>query len=187
MDFLEKINEISPISGPQWSSLSESLKPLNLPRGEALLKTGEQASHIAFIIEGSVRLYYLTRDGKEYNQSFKFEGELVAGYASLLTQRPCQFTIEAMEETKVILLPFIKMTELYEKDPCWERLGRMVAEQHFLNKEEREASFLLLDAKARYQKLLKDKPEIEKRVPQYHIASFLGITASAFNRLIKEI
>lgn len=187
MDFYEKINQISPLPKEQWSSLSGSLKPLLLGRGEALLTAGELASNIAFVVKGSLRLFYLTHDGKEYNQSFKLEGELVAGYASLLTSTPCQFTIEAMEDCELIQMPFKMITDLYEKDSCWERLGRKVAEQHFLNKEEREASFLLLDAKARYQKLLKDRPGIEKRVPQYHIASFLGITASAFNRLIKEI
>ncbi len=134
-----------------------------------------------------MRLFYLTHDGKEFNQAFKFEGDLVAGYASLLTSSPCQFSIEALEETELLLLPFKEITELFDKDHSLERLGRKVAEQHFLNKEKREAAFLLLNAKERYEELLKERPNINQRVPQYHIASYLGITAEGLNRLLKDL
>lgn len=187
MDFFKKICEISPLSNQTIESLRPHLKELTVPKGELLISRGEVEAHISFIVEGSVRLFYVTHDGKDFNQVFKFEGDLVAGYASLLTKNPCQFSIEALEETKLIQLPFKKITELYESSQGLERLGRKVAEQHFLNKEKREASFLLLNAKSRYQELLIERPNIHQRVSQYHIASYLGITAESFNRLLKDL
>ena len=187
MEFFNQINNISPISKEQWSKLESSLKVTQLARGELLLEADDIASSFAFVISGCFKLYYLAHSSKKSIQSFKFEGELVAGYASLLTNTPSNFSIEALEDSVVALLPFKKMTELYDEDPSWERLGRKVAEQHFLNKEAREASFLMLDAKTRYLNLIKERPTIIKRIPQCHIASFLGITASAFNRLVKGL
>ena len=185
--FYEKVNQISPISPSEWDSIEPSLELKSFSKGECLLSAGEKAQRIGFLLKGAVRLFYLTHDEREFNQTFKFQGDLVAGYASLLTGEPMSFSIEALEDGEYLTFPFAKLTSLYEQNSCWERLGRKVAEQHFLNKESREASFLLLDAKSRYLKFIKGRPGVEKRIPQYHIASFLGVTASAFNRLFKEL
>ena len=65
----------------------------------------------------------------------------------------------------------------------WERLGRLLTEQLYIKKEQREAEFLLDDAPTRYRNFQKQYPGLEDRLPQYHVASYLGITPVALSRI----
>ncbi len=181
------INEWSAVPAEQWQALTSSLKGRKLAKGEFLLKEGEVATDIGFIVTGYCRQYFTNSDGQEFNHNFNFENELVAGYQSLLEKSPSQYTIQAMEDCDLLVMDYEMFEKFYERHACWERLGRKAAERNYLIKIQRETSFLIRDAKERYLDVVRTLPEITKRVPQYHIASYLGITASALNRIIKKI
>ncbi|MCF8059582.1 MAG: Crp/Fnr family transcriptional regulator [Bacteriovoracaceae bacterium] len=182
-----KINIWSPIPHEEWKVLTSSLKQRKLAKGDFLLKEGEMASEIGFIVTGFCRQYFTNHDGVEFNHHFNFENELVAGYQSLLEKNPSRYSIQAMEDCDLLLMDYDQFEKFYERHSCWERLGRKAAENNYLIKIQRETSFLIRDAKERYLDVVKTLPEIARRVPQYHIASYLGITASALNRIIKKI
>ncbi len=79
-----------------------------------------------------------------------------------------------------------EVVHLFKQSQYWEKLGRILAEQLFVKKETREASFLLDNAEARYIRFLKDYPNLEDRITQYHIASYLGITPVMLSRIRQE-
>jgi hypothetical protein len=79
------------------------------------------------------------------------------------------------------------MNAFYERHPCWERLGRKNAEYMFLFKEAREKELLLDSLEVRYQRFVKNFPGLAQKIPQYHIASYLGVTDVALSRVRKKI
>lgn len=181
------LNEVAEIPSRQWSELCEMLEERTLKKGEKFLQEGEMASSVGFVVSGYCRQYYVNKEGSEFNHGFNFENELMAGYPSLLERKPCRYTIEAMEDCELLVMPYEDFDEFYGRHPCWERLGRKVAERNYLLKMRRESAFLIMDATERYLDVLETQPEVINRVPQYHLASFLGVTASALNRIIKKI
>jgi len=129
------------------------------------------------------RLYYTTPDGSEYNKSFCSGNDFVASYGSLLTGTPASLSIQALTDSKLIVIPYAKFQMLYDRHACWERLGRLLVERLFVKKESRERDFLLLSAEARYLKFMESYGPLAANIPQYHIASYLGITPVALSRI----
>lgn len=177
----------SDIPASEWQVLMSALTERHLEKGEMLVERGQMANEIGFILTGYCRQFFVNDAGQEFNHNFNFENELVAGYQSILEGRPSQYAIEAMEDCDLLVMDYREFEKLYDRHPCWERLGRRAAEWNYLIKIQRETAFLIRDAKQRYLDVVKTLPEIPRRVPQYHIASYLGITASALNRIIKKI
>lgn len=183
----QTLNKWAQIPSDEWSRLMAVLKERKLAKGQRFLEAGEQAHEIGFIISGYCRQFFVNQAGQEFNHNFNFENELVAGYQSVLEGRPSPYTIEAMEDCELLVMDFFEFEKFYDQHPCWERLGRKAAEWNYLIKMQRETAFLIKDATERYLDVVRTLPEVPKRVPQYHIASYLGITASALNRIIKKL
>lgn len=183
----QSLSEMAEIPKVEWDFLISSVKELSLKKGEFFLREGEMSSHIGFIITGFCRQYFVNGEGTEFNHNFNFENELVAGYQSHLEKAPSQYAIEAMENCEMLVMEWELFETFCDRHHCWERIGRKAAEYNYLIKIQRERAFLTRDATERYQDVLKSHPEISKRVPQYHIASYLGVTASALNRIIKKL
>ena len=183
----QNLRAFSNIPQEEWQVLTEKLQERTLEKGEYFLKAGEQAEDVAFILSGWVRQFYVTEDGSEFNHAFNFENRLMAGYPSLLTATPSNYFIQAMEKTNLLVMKYSEFIQFYDRHACWERLGRVAAESNYVDKVIREHGLLIKDARTRYLDTITLHPEIGTRVPQYHLASYLGITASALNRIIKKI
>ena len=159
------------------------LKSKTLKTGEYLLRAGEQSNELAFVNSGLLRFFYQTSDGKESNKSFIAENQFAAAYSAYLTSQPARFSIQALEETQLVVASLQSITDLFDQHSCWQKLGRILAEQVFIKKETREAEFLLDDAKTRYENFQTLYPGLEDRLPQYHVASYLGITPVMLSRI----
>ncbi|MOA52811.1 hypothetical protein D3C78_1761660 [compost metagenome] len=102
----------------------------------------------------------------------------------MITREPSYFSIQALEDSVVIEIPYELQQDLMERDHGWERLVRKAVEKLYLKKEERERQLLFLDAGKRYCAFLESYPHIAKSLPQYHIASYLGISPVSLSRLL---
>lgn len=180
------IQSLSPIPETEWKQL-ESISAIKMvPKNTQLLRIGEVASHLGLLVTGSVRMYYLDDEGKEFNHAFMFEGSVFAGYPSLVSGMPSKFVIETMEDTTYLSIPYKEFLPFYDRHSAWDRLGRKALEMNYLDKLEREAILLTGDAYSKYERAIKLYPQLEERIPQYHIASFIGVTPSALNRILKK-
>ncbi|OJJ10927.1 hypothetical protein BKI51_13575 [Alphaproteobacteria bacterium AO1-B] len=150
---------------------------------DILFSAGERPDVLYFIQSGLVRFFYLTDDGKEFNKNFVAAGSVVTSLSTFLSGVPSPFFTQALEETVTIALPIEFVRRQVEADIYWERLLSRSVAMLALKKEQREASFLLQDAGARYQAFLDDFSDLAPRLPQYHIASYLGITPVALSRI----
>jgi len=171
----------------EWEYLVPHLMECRFEKNDYLIRAGDVAKSFYFIVEGLVRFFYSTEDGKEFNKSFAMENGYAGSFHSLVLQAPCGFFIQALERTSTLVLPNPLLRELYERHSCWERLGRRNAENLVIVKEAREKELPLDSLETRYRRFLKEYPGLADRIPQYHIASYLGVTNVALSRIRRKI
>jgi CRP-like cAMP-binding protein len=166
--------------------LSQSFKEKTFKKGEHLVEAGEKSYFMAFITEGMVRFYYNTFEGKQINQTFKKENDLIVDYFAALTNEPAHFSIQALELTKVIYSDYRLMEPFYSKHRNWNKLGRIIIETNFIIKARREAALLQLNATERYLHFKQNFKDLFPRLTQMDIALYLAIDPSSLNRIIKK-
>jgi len=118
--------------------------------------------------------------------AFSLEQDFATSYGSMVKGEASAFSIEAMEDSVVIEISYDLLKELMDTSPMWERFVRTSVERLYIRKEERERELLCYSALERYQAFLLKYPGLEKRIPQYHIASYLGISPVSLSRLLRN-
>jgi len=177
---------VSHLVSPPDAEMDRFLGPFgtrSLEQGDYFQRAGEASGEMAFVNAGLLRFFYQTADGKEFNKSFIPENQFAAAYSAYLTNRPARFSIQALEDSHLLVADLPGVVALFDRHRCWERMGRILAEQLYIKKETREAEFLLDDAETRYRNFQQTYPGLEERLPQYHVASYLGITPVALSRI----
>ncbi len=170
-----------------WSAAISCFEPRSFLTGDHVFEAGDCVSRIGFLVSGLARYYYLTRDGKEYNKAFALPGQPLTSVIALVTGQPSPFYIQALAPCDCLFMAYEKWVALCEQQPEWALLGRHLLEQLAIKKEGREADFLLLSAQERYEKFLVEYREIADRLPNYHIASYLGITEVGLSRIRRRL
>lgn len=171
----------------EWDYLLPRLARREFEKNEYLVRAGDVAENFFFITSGLVRFFYSTENGREFNKHFAMEDGFAGSLYSMIMVEPCGFFIQAMEDTRTVVLPDRLLVHLYDRHQCWERFGRKIAEHLVFVKEARERELLLDSLEVRYRRFLKEFPGLADRMPQYHIASFLGVTDVALSRMRGKI
>ena len=154
-----------------------------LIKNEYLAKEGEYSTKLAFLTKGVMRAFYRNNEGNEYNKTFFTKSNFVAAYSSLVTRQKNLINIQCLTDCTFQVADFREITKLYNDYPKIESLARKLAENKFAIKEKREIELVTLDASERYKIFRKDHPNLESLIPQYHIASYLGVTATQLSRI----
>lgn len=178
------LQNLAPVPDSEWQWLNNALTPAALARGDYLCEAGAQPTALYFLVSGVARFFYLTEEGKEFNKAFARAGELVGPLVALATGEPCTYFVQTLTECQSLRIPADLVPAIYDRHCCWERIGRRLAEQTTLRKEQREKEFLLTSARARYDAFNARYPGLQQQIPQKHIASYIGITEVALSRLI---
>lgn len=186
IDLKTFFNKLTPISPESWSKFSALFTPQFLKKGEYYITEGEIAKEIGFLENGVMRAFYRTNDAVEYNKHFFLNPCFIGGYSSLITKIPNQINQEALTDCRILTAPYYEVQALYANHPDIERAARILAELLFAQKEQKELEIVLLDADKRYEIFQRDFPQLEQLIPQYHIASYLGITPTQLSRIRKK-
>ena len=181
------INSIHPIGDEAMSRLDKFFIPAQLKKGEYFAKEGEYAQKIGFLKKGVVRAFFKNEEAKEYTKQFFMDESFVGAYTSLLSKQPNKIVQQAVTDCDLLVADFREILNLYDKFHDVERLGRKIAEMYFLEKEQKEIEMALLDADKRYLIMRQKFPNLENLVPQYYIASYLGISPTQLSRIRKKL
>lgn len=154
-----------------------------LAAGEFLQRGGEVARVAAFVARGCLRSYVIDAGGKEHIVQFAPEEWWLADTASLATGAPSQYFVDAIEDADVLLIDAAGHTTLVEQVPGYAAAFRTGLQRHAAAKDQRIVSALATSADERYAEFLRTYPAIASRVPQWMLASYLGITPETLSRV----
>ena len=156
-------------------------------KGQYILQSGDICKNQTFIISGKVRTFYLDNNGNEHIIAFGIENWWVGDICSFATQTPAAYNTQCLEKTTVVQISYTNMEELYQELPKLERYFRIIIQSAYGNMSKRLIRNHSMPAKERYLLFINSYPEIAQRVPQYMIASYLGITKEFLSHLRKQI
>ncbi len=162
--------------------IEEILIRKELHKGEVLLKEGEISTNIVLVGKGMLRQFYY-KNGKDVTEHFSYEGCITMCIESLLKQEPTMLMAEALEDSIVYLLPFRKLLLLTEVSFEVNMFYRKVLEYSLIVSQVKADSWRFETARERYLNLLKNQPEVVKRAPLSHIASYLLMTPETLSRV----
>jgi len=177
-----------PVPESEWErSRSIQVESIKFKIGQHFVKIGDVPNRMAFIISGIFRVYYNTEQGDERILVFRGENRFLSAYRSVQEDEPSWYGIQALEPSFLICIHLKEYKRLMAESSCWRDVTRKYVEDLFIEKEQRERELFSLDVTTRYLNFKKRYPDVEGRVSQYHIASYLGITPQALSRIRKRL
>ncbi len=187
------VSSLVDLTESEWDFLRQAATVSTLKRGENLSFLTHKPRQMGFMFSGVVRSFVIEEDGKDYTWNFHFYSKgghvnnlFVGDYASLLTDTDSILQFEVLQDCEIVFLPYSALTTLYHDSEKWERYGRKTTEQAYIIARERALTLLTKSAGQRLALLQRDFPSLFEKVPNYHIASFLGITPQTLSRLQRE-
>lgn len=163
-------------------ALGSILVPMKFQKGETILSAGQVCRAMYFVDKGMVRQYYY-KNKRDVTEHFSYEGRIVFCIESFLKQEPCRLIVEALENSSLYAIPYDDLHNLMVRNQEMEMLYRKILEHVAISSQEHADSQRFENAAERYERLLREKPEIVLRAPMVHIASFLQMTPETLSRV----
>jgi CRP-like cAMP-binding protein len=185
MSELQKFINQFPVVLPE-AALSAFLgifRPTSLEKYAYFAMEGRSETSFGFVESGVLRAFYRTTSGKEYNRALLETGEFVGAYSALISGQLNHINIQALTPCNIWVADYRQLTALFDQHPAIERLVRHISESYYLFFENRELQIILHTVEERYEFFKQAHPMLEHLIPQYHIASYLGITPTQLSRI----
>lgn len=158
-----------------------------LDKGDYLLRNGEVCRWDSYVISGSLKAFYINpKSGKEEILYFAIDGWWATDMESFSKQIPSIYTIQALEFTRILQISHFSFNRMLEGIPALERFFRIILESYLGSLQRRIIYSHVLPANERYADFLEQYPRIAEKIPQYLIASYLGISAEFLSRMRKK-
>ncbi|MGY5354502.1 Crp/Fnr family transcriptional regulator [Wenyingzhuangia sp. IMCC45467] len=170
----------------EFEIISNLLTCKTLNKKEYFYKTGDTNTSVAYILKGSVRVFITGSQKQEFNRFFAFEDWWIGEYHQVMNSLPSKTSIQALEKTEMIEITKEAVDVILEKCPVFTRATFNFYLKSYANLLEKEEIKKTLTIEELYLDLLKNKPQIIKRVPLYHIASYLGVKPESLSRVKKK-
>lgn len=184
----DTLSSYYPLSDETWSAFKTICKYRELEKNEILYLAGEVPGSFSFVYSGLLRVFTVDKKGNEYNKNFFDEGKFPGAMTALLKSEPSEFTIEALEDSVIIEIHFQRFRQLLlERDDLKMLQIHYLERNWLLAKDAREVEIVQEDAAQRYRRFLCEFSTLAGRLPQYHIASHLGITPTQLSRIRKNL
>lgn len=179
---IDKLIDTLKADKENWTRFQKCFVEKVISSKTVLLKEGEVSNNIFFIKKGCLREWF-NKDGKDITFQFFFEGQPVASIDSFINQKPSLFTIESIETTTILSIGKADFEKLFIAYPELKNGFQDLIFQRFSIYGLLFLSRIKDTPQERYEDLIRNHPEIIKRVPQHYIASFLGITPISLSRI----
>ncbi len=188
--FIERYIAVNPL---EWMLLQSKLTLITFHKGETIQSVGDVPDHLLFIHEGLARASILDEHGKDYTWSIYFNDPqshmsnlFVVDYDSFITRSPSQLHIEALEDCTCVATAYEDIQFIYRSLKKGEQIGRLMAEEAYSYLHRTFIDRQSKSARERFEIFMTTTPHLLDKVPQYHIASYLGITPQHLSRLKKS-
>jgi CRP-like cAMP-binding protein len=179
---LNAIRSYVPLSSADEEVVHKLFRKKVLSKGEYLLEAGNVCRYVAFIETGLVR-YYVMDEKEEKTNYFNKEDDFVCDYMSFLPQAASFVSIQALEDSTLYVINHTDLQTFYRDVEHGERFGRLGIEYVFVQAINQIRSLYTEPPEVRYQKFIANYPDIGQRIPQYYIASYVGVKPQSLSRI----
>ncbi|GAA4281753.1 Crp/Fnr family transcriptional regulator [Gaetbulibacter aestuarii] len=184
LDYINRYVELTP---EEAAIIEEKVIFRKYLKGQFVLQQGDVCKYQSFVISGCTKTYYSDEEGQEHIVLFSVEDWWLSDIGSFMSQSPADFNIQCIEPTELIMFSYEATEYLYEKIPKLERFFRQVLERGLVATQKRLIRNFSLSAKEHYLYFKEQYPEIEQRIPQYLVASYLGITKEFLSKIKAQL
>lgn len=182
----EFVNRLVPLTEEEWEAAYPYVEILKLKKNDFFVKEGEIARYISFTNNGYLRVYY-NHDGNEITRDISPLHSFVTALPSYVSRTPSFEIIQAITDCELLIIRRDHLEELYENYNHWQKVGRRIMEEMFVDTQRRIYAFITQTAEVRYKLMMHQFPDIFLHVPLQYIASYLGITSQSLSRLRKTV
>jgi len=188
MEFIKQylLSKNIPLDEKHWDEFTKKNIRTEYKKKDLILKVGEVENYLSFVENGTARLFF-EKANKELTIRFVFNYQYLTAYDSFTQRTPSRCNVEALTDMVVWRVHYDDLQELYKTHTVGNLIGRLTVETLYVEKLNREFSFLSDTAEERYLKLLKEQPNLFQIIPLKHIASYMGITPQALSRIRRRI
>lgn len=166
---------------------SQFFEKKEFKKGDIVFTSDNIIEDMYFITEGCLRTYYIDKSGKEHTVQFGIRDWWISDFTAFFSQSKAIMNLEVLQDASVYKLSFNNREKLLEQIPAIHKHIRQKLENAYAAFQKRILSNLSLSAKEQYLDFINSHPNIEKKIKNYHIASYLGITTESLSRIRKEI
>lgn len=187
-NFKQTLDSYYPISDTTWKELKNITTIKKIKKGNYAFDFNEKINIISYVYKGLFRIFAINEDGIELNKNFFWENRIYGDMIALLSGNETQTSIQALEDSIVIDIKHDTFRQLLHEYNDLKMYQIYYLEKHWIfQKDNNTYSLVLENASERYKRFLKEYGHIEKRLSQYHIASYLGISATHLSRVRSSI
>lgn len=179
----EHLAKYVPIEDADVTALARGMTPVSFAKGDFLLKPGQPCQVQWFVTQGVLRAFYEDAQAAEHNVQFAIEQWWTADLGGFFKNQPAELHIQALESGRALALQAEYQEELLGNHPIFERFFRLIVQNAYAQAQRRILATLSLTAEQRFEQFLKRYPGLIHRIPQYHIASYLGVTPEFFSKM----
>ncbi|MDC3220596.1 Crp/Fnr family transcriptional regulator [Flavobacteriales bacterium] len=185
-NLINKIKNSIPLSQEAERYIYSIAKERSVSKGAVLIREGQTVSKTFFVTHGSLRSFCADKEGKEHTLQFAIKDWWISDFMAIYNNEPASLTVECISDSAVIEFNALELNEIYLQFPEFEPFQRKNLERHVVSLHKRILNQLQLTALEKYNLFLEQYPNIEQHVPNYHIASYLGITQQSLSRVRAE-
>jgi CRP-like cAMP-binding protein len=178
----EYIARFVTLTPEEWNTLAETFEVRTCDKKVKLLEIGEVENYIHFVVKGLARKYFY-KEGEEIITQLAKEGELISSSVSFFSSQVSAYVVETIEPTTFISISRSQIEAFYKLDQRWEKLGRLIITELFLDKERWELERICYSTRERFVRFVSGNYDLFQRVPQKYLASYLNIKPETFSRL----
>ncbi|MEO8516822.1 MAG: Crp/Fnr family transcriptional regulator [Flavobacterium sp.] len=186
-NFKNFIQNQVPVSDIEFEEALVFFKEKKLKKGDFFIEQGKVCKNVAYINKGTLRTFYSNEKSEGITSCFCTENNFTTSYKSFILQNPSTLSIQAIEETELLLIDYDNLQKLYSKNAVWQTIGRVFSEKEYITMEHYATVLNTETAKEKYLRLLNEQPVILQKASLEDIASYLGITRRTLSRIRKEL
>jgi len=174
------------LSKDEFDYFTSLLTVKRLRKKQFLLEEGEVCSFECFVNSGCLRQYHLDEDGREHIIQFAITDWWISDQSSFVTGQPSKSFIDALKDSQLLLIEKPSLDKLFYDVPKFERFFRIAFQNSYVALQRRILDNISKSAEERYHDFSINYPDIEQKVPQHQVASYLGIKPESLSRLRRQ-
>lgn len=178
------IEEIISLTDDEFAFVYSHFSSRKVKKRDFLIQEGDSVKHVYFVVSGLLKLIYTDGSGNEHIVSFAMEDWWESDYLAFYSKSNATLSLQCIEDTEVCCITLDDYQHLCAELPKMEHFFLQKANRGHIGSQQRIISFLTLNAKERYEHLLKRYPALLQRVPKTLIASYLGVSRETLSRFL---